>query len=294
MIDVLKQKFGQVPRAIARVGVAATFALSAVGAMAQANVDEAMLTIERPADFYAQMPTIAAEIGPVLEVADKDKIPAVVEQGGRLARTAFDEARAMAEIRAAMAKAPDAGALGQDLPAIAARFREHQAVMETMTVDQLQAAGPKYDALLKARSDTGAIRKLAFLMAAPDLGTETVVTGKRIKWIYESIILGNADKLRTLSDDEVEKGVRQILEYTRKVPLDEQPGPFMRGPTLEGWRLRKQAVLAQMSKEDVAALLAFYSSASGRAKRAAVVDTFVASNDQAARAVIMGLLATRR
>jgi len=294
MIDVLKQTFAAMSRTITRVGVAAALSLCVLPAIAQTTVDEAMLTIERPAAFYAQMPRIAADIGPVLEVADKDKIPAVVQQGSELARSAFDESRFMAEIRAAMAKAPDAGALGRDLPAIAARFREHEAVIEAMSADQLQAAGPSFDAQLKARDDTGAIRKLAFLMAAPDLGTETVVTGKRMKWIYESIILGNAQKLRTLSDDEVEKGVRQILEYTRKAPLDEQPGPFMRGPTLEGWRRLKQAVLAQLSKEDVAALLAFYSSASGRGKRAAIVDTFTASNDQAARAVIMGLLVTRR
>jgi hypothetical protein len=294
MIELLKQKFAALPRAVARAGVAAALALCTLPALAQTSVDDAMLTIERPAAFYAQMPGIAAEIGPVLEVADKERIPAVVQQGSQLARTAFDAPRLLTETRATMAKAPDAGALGKDLPAVAARFREHEAVIDAMSADQLHAAAPTYEAKLKARDDTGAIRKLAFLMAAPDLGTETVVTGKRIKWIYESIILGNANKLRTLSDDEVEKGVRQILEYTRKVPLDEQPGPFMRGPTLEGWRLRKQAVLAQMSKEDVAALLAFYSSASGRAKRAAIVDTFVASNDQAARAVIMGLLATRR
>lgn len=294
MIYALKQTFSGVPRVVAHVGLVTAIALFAQPAAAQSSVDEALLTIERPAQFYAQMPVMATEVGPLLEVADKNKIPPLVQKGAQLARTAFDEPQTMADIRAALANAPDPGALGRDLPAIAARFREHEAVLDTMSAADLQAASPGYEARLDARSDKGAIRKLAFLMAAPDLGSETVVTGRRMKWIYETIILGNAAKLRSLSNAEVEKGVTHIIDYTRKAPLDEQAGPFTRGVTLEGWRLRKQAVLAQLSKEDVAALLAFYSSASGRAKRAALVDTFIDHNDQGARTVIKGLLDSAR
>jgi hypothetical protein len=294
MIHALKATLSAVPRGIARVGAAAAFAFAASTAMAQSAVHEALIAIERPAAFYAQMTATAGAIGPLLEVADKDKIPPVVKQADELSRKAFNEQQVMAEIRAALAQTPDAGATGQDLPAIAARFREHEAVLDAMSLEQLQAANPKYEATLKARPDLGSIRKLAVLMAAPDLGGETAVTGKRMKWIAETIILNNPLRLRKLDEAEVERGIAQIIRQTRTEPLDERAGAFMQGVTIEGWRLRKQAVLAQLPTEDVATLLAFYSSAPGRAKRAALLQAFTTNSDKAARAVITGLMANVR
>jgi hypothetical protein len=196
----------------------------------------------------------------------------------------------MADIRAALAKTPDASAVGKDLPAIAARFREQEAVLDAMSIEQAQAAGPKYDAQLNARADKAVIQKVSSMMAGPVLAGEHMVTAKRLKRIYEAIILGNTDKLRAMSPTEVEQGTREILEMSRD-PKEDQPGPFMHQRTIDSWRLRKQAVMAQLPKADVAALQTFYASPAGRAKRAALVDTFMASNDRAATKVIKGLMA---
>jgi len=277
-------------RVATQAGLAAALAGFSLTSLAQTAVDEALLTIERPAIFYSQMPKIAGAMNsPALEVADKRKIPALTQQGEKLARVAFDEPKTMADIRAALAKTPDAGAVGKDLPAIAARFREHEAVLDAMSAEQAQSAGAKYDAQLNARADKAAIQKVSSLMAGPVLAGEHMVTAKRFKRIYEAIILGNTDKLRAMSPAEVEQGTREILAMSRD--KEDQPGPFMHQLMMDSWRLRKQAVLAQLSKADVAALQAFYASPAGRAKRAALVDTFVASNDKAATQVIKGLMA---
>lgn len=295
MIHASMQHFSNARVGIRRValqaGLAAAFAGFSMASLAQTAVDEALLTIERPAMFYSQMPRIAGAMNsPALEVADKRKIPALTQQGEKLARVAFDETKTMADIRAALAKTPDAGAVGKDLPAIAARFREHEAVLDAMSAEQAQAAGAKYDAQLNARADKAAIQKVSSLMAGPVLAGEHMVTAKRFKRIYEAIILGNNEKLRAMSPAEVEQGAREILQMSRD-PKEDQPGPFMHQVMMDSWRLRKQAVMTQLSKADVAALQAFYASPAGRAKRAALVDTFVASNDKAATQVIKGLMA---
>lgn len=295
MIHAQSQNFSavyaRIRRTAVRAGLVAVVAAAAFPALAQTAVDEALLTIERPAMFYSQMPRIAGAMNsPALEVADKRKIPALTQQGEKLARVAFDETKTMADIRAALAKTPDAGAVGKDLPAIAARFREHEAVLDAMSAEQAQAAGANYDAQLNARADKAAIQKVSSLMAGPVLAGEHMVTAKRFKRIYEAIILGNTDKLRAMSPAEVEQGAREILQMSRD-PKEDQPGPFMHQVMMDSWRLRKQAVLAQLSKADVAALQTFYASPAGRAKRAALVDTFVASNDKAATQVIKGLMA---
>ena len=196
----------------------------------------------------------------------------------------------MADIRAALAKTPDAGTLGKDLPAIAARFRQHEAVLDAMSSEQAQAVGAKYDAQLNARADKAAIQQVSSMMAGPVLAGEHMVTAKRFKRIYEAIILGNTEKLRAMSTAEVEQGASEILQMSRD-PREDQPGPFMHQLMMDSWRLRKQAVMAQLSKADVAALQTFYASPAGRAKRAALVDTFMASNDKAATKVITGLMA---
>jgi hypothetical protein len=277
-------------RAAPFVALALSLAAWALPAVAQERVDKALLTIENPAAFYAQMPAVAGAMGPALEVKDKQQIPALTKRGEQLARTAYAEQPAIDEIRKAMAAAPDAGASGKDLDAVAARFRKQEAVLDAMNMDQLQKAGPGYEAKLAARADKAAIQQIANLMVAPDLAGETVLTAKRLKRVYETIIVGDAAKLMAQPKTVIDTAVSQLIDETRKAPPDTQAAPFMRELTVQSWRLRKQAVLAQLPKEDIAALLAFYTGPSGRAKRAALLNTFSARNDKAGTTVVMGLL----
>ena len=69
-------------RVAMQAGLAAALAGFSLASLAQTAVDEALLTIERPAIFYSQMPVIAGSMNsPALEVADKRKIPALTQQG---------------------------------------------------------------------------------------------------------------------------------------------------------------------------------------------------------------------
>lgn len=272
------------------IWLATVLACLALPAGAQERVDKALLQIENPAAFYSEMPVLAGAIGPALEVADKKRIPPLAKRGEQLARTAYAERPAMDDFRKALAAAPDAGAAGNGLEAVAARFRKQEAVLDAMSIDQLQKAAPKYEAALAARADKAAIQQVSTLMVAPELGGETVLTAKRLKRTYETIIVGDAAKLMSQDRKVIDAAVRQLLDETRKAPPDTRAVPFMRELTVQNWRLRKQAVLAQLPKEDVAALLAFYTSPAGRAKRTALLDTFASRNDKAGMAVIMGLL----
>lgn len=278
-------------RSIAIALVVMCLATVAGHSVASQQTDDALLLIEQPEQFYRQMPVVARTLNwPLIEVREREAIPALARHGGEIAEQLYDVNKTMAQIRDGLKTVDDA--VDHDrLPGIASRLRAADDAFAALSFEALQAKDREIQAKVDGRPDKAVIARLAQSMAAPAFGGETVLTAQRFKWVYEAHIAGSMKELSQLSHDELDAGVSSIITTTRSTANVDQRIPLLQPSFRESaLRMRRQAILSEMPAQDVADLAAFYESAAGRAKLAAMNDVFRRRNDEDGHAVLMKLV----
>jgi hypothetical protein len=248
------------------------------GARADDELDKALIRIERVPSFYARMSEAAQIDRPLLEVAEDRPRSAVRARGMELAREIYSVPRAVEDVRSAMgiaAKSPDAGRL----PDIASRLDAIHASIEGKTVEELQALGKKWEARYRSRLDRKKIDAISSAMATPVLAGETVVTARRMKWVYETMIVETPARLRAVDANAFDAGLKTIMARTREPDHPNQPTPLRRNDMERMWREQARAVISQLDAQDVATLHRFYASPPVRRKIAALKTAFRTRND---------------
>ena len=259
--------------------------------VASQQTDDALLRIEQPEQFYRQMPVVARTLDwPLIEVREREAIPALAKHGGEIAEQLYDVNKTMAQIRDGLKAVDDE--VGHDrLPGIAARLRAADDAFAALSFEALQAKDSEIQAKIDGRRDKAVIARLAQNMVAPAFGGETLLTAQRFKWVYEARIAGSRSELGQLSHAELDAGVASIIATTRSAENDVQHIPLLQRSFREtALRMRRQAILSELPAQDVADLAAFYDSAAGRAKLAVMNDVFRRRNDEDGHAVLMKLV----
>lgn len=116
-------------------------------------------------------------------------------------------------------------------------------------------------------------------MVAPELAGETVVTAKRVKWVYETLIVERPARLDAIDAAEVSAGIEVIMTRTHGSDHNDQLPLLRRNDTQRMWKERRQVVLAQLSPEDVAELHRIYATATTRARINVLRAAFRSRND---------------
>ncbi|WP_156421476.1 hypothetical protein [Aureimonas sp. AU40] len=257
---------GSLARACA---LAAVLSLGPVAiASADGEGDRSYLALERAERVFEGMRRFADMQWPVLEVRDHPDSAVLARRGREVAETVFELAGARAEMLAALAATP--GNVPPELGAIARRMQEAEADLSAGS----SAATSGESAESTADRDHALIREVSDAMALPDLAAEAGVTGRRIKWLYESLLTEDLQALRAMSPEALEAGVKGIMAQTRKAD-GETTIPPLRRNLLRNETLRSlRAILVRLPPGDLATLAAFYATEEGRAKRNALLHAF--------------------
>jgi hypothetical protein len=254
-------------------------AFASVGAQATESIDEPLLRLERVRHFYAQMASAAHLDRPFLEVAEDQPRSAVRARGIEMAKEIYSVERAMADIRSKMRAVGGASPAVGTLPDIATRVDAIDSSVDRKSFEELQAIGQVWTKRYQARPDRRKIDAIVAVMAAPDLAGETVVTARRVKWVYETLIVERPARLDAIDAAELSAGIEVIMTRTRGPDHDGQPPLLRRDDTQRMWKERRQVVLAQLSPEDVAELHRIYGTATTRARIDALKAAFRSRND---------------
>ena len=127
-------------------------------------------------------------------------------------------------------------------------------------------------------------------MAAPEFAAEQVLTLQRMEWAIRSA-LTEKDRLAALDEAARQGEAARVIRSSRAASDEESDLPQTRAAAREMVLLRRQVALAQLAESDINALLQFYESEAGRAKREALVSAFAAENDQDGREALAGFFA---
>ncbi|KAB0680248.1 hypothetical protein [Aureimonas leprariae] len=251
------------------------------------TADTLLIRIERPEAAYADMGNLPTEVARfVVRLRSREGVPD--DPLPSVPANAFDAAKALAAQRTALAGTGAAEAPA-GLSAAADRLAAAEAALEKLSPERIEAEGPDMEARYAARPDKAAIERLAPLTAAAGIASEQTLAGKRIEWAIRTALV-EREPLRRAGEAGIATIVEDSLRATREAsPEDDEP-PFQRGPAAQTATLRREMALAQLAPEDVAALLAFYESDGGRAKRDALVAAFAASSDKDGRAAMTEIL----
>ena len=154
----------------------------------------------------------------------------------------------------------------------AAAFEAGRGKIARIYEAQDQTAAKEIEARL-ADPETGArIRQLTDLMAAPELAVETAFTSQLMYAAMEAFSDPSAAELASSDTRNVAASLRSRNENEKPIAKDAA-------------RLEEQGqlsfVLATLSSEDLSVLLDYYRSSGGKAKRQALVDSYVKVSDQA-------------
>lgn len=265
------------PAAISACGWLLAFA--SIGAHAADALDEPLLRLERVQYFYGQMSNAAQLDRPFLEVAEDRPRSAVRARGIEMARDVYSVERAMADIRSKMQAVVGASPAAGRLPDIATRIDDIDASIDRKSIEELQAIGKAWTERYRSRPDRKKINAIVAVMAAPDLAGETVVTARRVKWVYETLIVERPARLEAVGAVELGAGIKVIMARTRGPDYDGQPPLLRRDDPQRMWQERRQVVLAQLALEDIAELHRIYATTTARAKIMALKAAFRSRND---------------
>jgi hypothetical protein len=254
-------------------------AFASAGAHATESIDEPLLRLERVQHFYAQMASVAQLDRPFLEVAEDRPRAAVRARGIEMAKEVYSVERAMADIRSEMRAVGGASPAANTLPEIATRIDDIDSSIERKSFEELQAIGQAWTQRYQARPDRRKIDAIVAAMAAPALAGETVVTARRVKWVYETLIVERPARLEAIDAAELSAGIEVIMTRTRGPDHDRQPPLLRRDDTQRMWKERRQVVLAQLPREDVAELYRIYAMATTRARINVLKAAFRSRND---------------
>lgn len=253
--------------------------LASIGAHATDAIDEPLLRLERVQYFYGQMSNAAQLDRPFLEVAEDRPRSAVRARGIEMAKNIYSVERAMADIRSKMQAVGGASPAAGRLPDIATRIDDIDSSIDRKSLEELQAVGTAWTQRYRSRPDRKKIDAIVTAMAAPGLAGETVVTARRVKWVYETLIVERPARLEAIGAAERDAGIEVIIARTRGPDHENQPPLLRRDDTQLMWQERRQVVLAQLAVEDVAELHRIYATAAARAKIKALKAAFRARND---------------
>lgn len=265
------------PAAIAVCGW--LLAVASISAHATDAIDEPLLRLERVQYFYGRMSDAAQLDRPLLEVAEDLPRSAVRARGIEMARDVYSVERAMADIRSKMQAVGGAIPAAGRLAEIAARIDDIDSSIDRRSFEELQAIGTTWTERYRNRPDRKKIDAIVSTMAAPGLAGETVVTARRVKWVYETLIVERPARLAAIDAVELDAGIKAIMARTRGPDHEGQPPLLRRNDMRRMWQERRQVVLAQLPVADVAELHRVYATAAVRAKTRALDAAFRARND---------------
>ncbi|RYE60509.1 MAG: hypothetical protein EOP20_02325 [Hyphomicrobiales bacterium] len=254
-------------------------AFTSVSAHAIESIDEPLLRLERVQHFYAQMASAAQLDRPFLEVAEDRPRSAVRARGIEMAKDVYSVERAMADIRSKMRAVSGASPAAGTLPEIVTRIDNIDSFIDGKSFEELQAIRQAWTKRYQARPDRRKIDAIIATMVAPDLAGETVVTARRVKWVYETLIVERPARLDAIDAAELSAGIEVIMTRTRGPDHDGQPPLLRRDDTQRMWKERRQVVLAQLPLEDVAKLHQIYAMSTARAKINVLKAAFRSRND---------------
>lgn len=265
------------PAAIAVCGW--LLAVASISAHATDAIDEPLLRLERVQYFYGRMSDAAQLDRPFLEVAEDLPRSAVRARGIEMARDVYSVERAMADIRSKMQAVGGAIPAAGRLAEIAARIDDIDSSIDRRSFEELQAIGTTWTERYRNRPDRKKIDAIVSTMAAPGLAGETVVTARRVKWVYETLIVERPARLEAIDAAELSAGIEVVMTRTRGPDHDRQPPLLRRDDTQRMWKERRQVVLAQLPLEDVAELHRIYAMATTRARIDVLKAAFRSRND---------------
>ncbi|KTR07894.1 hypothetical protein NS365_02905 [Aureimonas ureilytica] len=276
---------GDLARGLRDMAILGMLTCVPVGAASASEADDfAYLRLEQVERIQTAMLDFAAMEPPILEVRDSPERAALLRRGRELAEAIFDPVRTMEEMASAL------GVVPTDVP------ERIDAIAERMQALDIRPDAPdeSVGASETTRSDKARIDAVSAAMASPELVAETRVTGRRIKWLYESILGGRCDELRALSARDVEAGIASVLADTRAADGVPTIPPLRGDLAREAMRGHLRTILSRLPDGDVAALSDFYTSEAGRQKKAALLQAFRERNDANGRAFLRQLIEDAR
>ncbi|WP_157628222.1 hypothetical protein [Ensifer sp. BR816] len=189
------------------------------------------------------------------------------------ARSAFDAESMGAAIMENVGEADGGSVDPEAFARAAAAFEEGRGKIARIHEAQDQTAAKEIESRLADPENGARIRELTDLMAAPELAVETAFTSQLIYAAMEAFSDPSAAELASSSE------TPHVIASLRSRNENEKP------VAKEVARLEEQGrlsfVLATLSSEDLSVLLDFYRSSGGKAKRQALVDSYVQVSDEA-------------
>jgi hypothetical protein len=262
--------------AVTIVGVMAASAAAMVGA--SGSTDQSLLQIEAVSSRLSATP---AAVESVAKAAADRSIPTSDAQPllETAARSSFDADGMLAEISKAVAEAGSEAVDPKAFAKAAAAWHEGQSKVARMYQAQDQAGAKEIETRLADPDKGPGIKALADLMAGPDLAVESAVTWQAMYLSLEALSSADAGKLASVSQDKLQSEMKAVIASLRGRSENEKPLPKDMARADEKARLT--FVLATLPPEDLLVLTEFYESSGGKAKRDALVESYMRVSDQA-------------
>lgn len=277
-------------RAALAAPMIAVAVVAAAPAHGQNRIDRAFLSVEGAQRWYDDMPTmfdLAVEHDAVLQGKTRPVPKVALDRLRQWTAQAYDPAAMKAIVKAVAATKSMADAPG--FVKAAERLRAAADAQKPVSPEQMEAQGKALEARYEARADKDAIDRLAKAMALPELAVEQAITLDRMLMMVgagrEPPRRAPTDAERAEMDQEIDK----IVADSRRAPISGERGEYAYVTAREMGQASLRIALLDLDAADVRALLAFYDSPAGMARRKALLDGFAVANDAAARTLLTAM-----